>query len=191
MFNTTLSCGVSCKLQKYRYFLGVCYNTSTDGKVKQSKFAFQLKHMWQTLSDSGNCLVAHRYTLAMHIHTNVHMSALHRRVCRALSNNIRLRRGVGGIIRITHPLHSSLSVSSSLTGWSFSSQKTPPWPPLPKSLTRKHNFTPPYKWRAFAEKSWSLLDMASRINLIASTSILIFSPLISSWRGRRTVVMHS
>ncbi len=85
------------------------------------------------------CKVVHTHT---HAHTITHTFFHHG--CCALSNNIRWQGGVSGIIRITHPLYSSLCVSSSLTG--CASSLTPPSSlNTPTSDTHAHTLTPPYK----------------------------------------------
>jgi len=125
---------------------------------------------YQTLEKAW--LQIHAHT-PMHTHKNVHTSALLHHGCCALSNNIRLQRSVSGIIRITHPLHSSLCVSSSLTGWA--SSLTPSLPPAPHTHdTQTYNSTLPNKWWAFLGKSCSPLVMALRIGLFVWTFITYF-----------------
>lgn len=138
------------------------YSLSTCDKHCHCKFL---------VADSNARTYTHTHTqhTHTHTHTNVHTSAaLHHGFC-ALSNNIRSQGGLSGIIRITHPLHSSLCVSSSLTG-SASSLTPPILPPL----TNTHNPNQSYKWHAFLGKLCSPLVMIWGKNLIVWTSIMYF-----------------
>lgn len=115
----------------------------------------------------------------IHTHARAHTFLFHCG-CYELSNNIRFQSGVSGIIRITHPLYSSLCLSSSLTVCNAST--LPHQCPPPTLYT--HPFLPCY---ASDIKSWSPLVMASSIYVIVWNPRHVFFSLIRSlaWRRRR------